>query len=72
MPVNVTKEVFQAITRVRNSGQCNMMDWRCVHAMLSELGEETAAYWLERNVSTYMRGLSQGFMVGEGYKGFLH
>ena len=71
MPVNVTEEVFQAITRVRNTGRCNMIDWRCVHAVLSELGEETAADWLESNVGTYIRGLSQGFVVGDSHGGFL-
>jgi len=49
-----------------------MIDWRCVHAVLSEFGEENAADWLESNVSAYIRGLSQGFVVGAGYKGFLH
>jgi len=72
MPVKVTKEVFLAITRVRDTSRCNMIDWRCVHAVLSEFGEENAADWLESNVSAYIRGLSQGFVVGDGYKGFLH
>jgi hypothetical protein len=72
MPVKVTEEVYQAIIRVRDAGRCNMIDWRCVHAALSELGEELAADWLESNVGTYIRGLSQGFVVGEGHKGFLH
>jgi hypothetical protein len=72
MPVRVTEEIFQAITRVRDTGQCNMIDWRCVHAALAALGEESAADWLESNVNSYIRGLSQGFVVGEGYKGFLH
>jgi hypothetical protein len=72
MPVNVTEEIFQAITRVRDTGRCNMIDWRCVHAVLSEIGENAAADWLESNVSAYIRGLSQGFVVGDRYEGLLH
>ncbi|MBI4961890.1 MAG: hypothetical protein HY913_01300 [Desulfomonile tiedjei] len=72
MPVTVAKEIFRAITRVRDNGRCNMMDWRCVYSVLSELGEDEAADWLESNVGAYIRGLSQGFAVSEGYKGLLH
>lgn len=72
MAVRVTDNIFEAITRVRATGRCNMVDWRCVHAVLLELGEDTAADWLESNVSAYVRGLSQGFEVGKDYKGFLH
>jgi len=72
MAVRVTDNIFEAIERVRATGRCNMVDWRCVHAVLLELGEEIAADWLESNVSAYLMGISQGFEVEKDYKGFLH
>jgi len=72
MAVRVTDNILEAIERVRATGRCNMVDWRCVHAVLVELGEETAADWLESNVSSYLKGLSQGFEVEKDHTGFLH
>jgi hypothetical protein len=72
MAVRVTDNTFKAIERVRATGRCNMIDWRCVHAVLVELGEEIAADWLESNVSAYLMGISQGFEVEKDHRGFLH
>jgi len=61
MPVKIEPGVYEALTKVMQRTCCNMIDWRCVHAALLEIGEEYAADWLESNVEAYIRGLSQGF-----------
>jgi len=61
MAVKIEPSVYEALTKVLERNCCNMIDWRCVHAALLELGEEYAADWLEANVEAYIRGLSQGF-----------
>jgi|GEM_PF-1830813 len=61
MPIPVSEQILDAIQAVARSGRCNMADWRCVHAALLDDDRCDAADWLESNVSTYLRGLYQGF-----------
>ena len=61
MAVETEKEIVEAIGAVRESGRCNMADWRSVHAALLDDGQERAAAWIEGNVGSYFRGLYEGF-----------
>ena len=72
MPVRIEPSVYEALMRVMQRNCCNMIDWRCVHASLLEVGEEYAADWLEANVEAYIRGLSQGFAPAESEPRTLH
>ena len=63
--VRVTREVFEGIEAVRQSGLTNMLDRPTVARLAGEMGYEESARWIQRYRDIYARAIFQGFEVHE-------
>ena len=59
--VAVSRDILQALMRIRAHGQCSMSDLPAVLAILDDLGEFQARNWIAANKPDYLRGVSAGF-----------
>jgi hypothetical protein len=59
--VTVTKEVLQALMKIRTHGPCSMSDIPAVLRFLSNIDEGKAIDWITANQPEYLRGVSVGF-----------
>jgi len=59
--VAVSRDILQALMRIRAHGQCSMLDLPAVFAFLDDLGEFQARNWITANKLDYLRGVSAGF-----------
>ena len=63
MAINVSKDVYDGLEKVRESGLTNMFDRIRVIQILSSWGEDEAAEWVNNNRDTYGKGIFEGFEV---------
>ena len=61
MSIQVTEDVLEGITAVRDCGATNMLDRPRVIELLDEMGFDQAAVWVSENQDLYSRGIFQGF-----------
>jgi hypothetical protein len=64
--VPVPREVFDGIEAVRRSGLTNMLDRPRVAELLTEMGFDEAAAWVEAHRDLYARAVFHGFEVTGG------
>lgn len=58
--VKITREIADAIEKVRESAVCNMLDRPCVTLELFKIWAHAAVVWVHENKTTY------GYMIFEG------
>ena len=63
MAINVSKDVYDGLEKVRESGLTNIFDRIRVIQILSSWGEDEAAEWVNNNRDTYGKGIFEGFEV---------
>lgn len=62
-PVTVSREVFEGIEAVRQSGATNMLDRPRVAELAQEMGFYATAAWVLENRELYARAIFHGFKV---------
>jgi hypothetical protein len=62
-PVEVTREVFEGIEAVRQSGLTNMLDRPVVAEIAGEMGFEASARWVREHRELCARAIFHGFEV---------
>ena len=65
MPINVSKEVWEGISFVRESGKVNMLDRPMVAKICMDMGFHEAALWVNDNRKLYSEGIFNGFEAVE-------
>lgn len=61
MAVEVPREVFEGLERVRVGGRSNMLDRPAVQRLAYENEDYAAVLWLEDNKELYAQGVFEGF-----------
>jgi len=64
--VRVSREVFEGIEAVRDSGLTNMLDRPVVAEIAEEMGFEESARWVREHRDLYARAIFHGFEVEGG------
>ena len=65
MGVRVSREVFEGIEAVRQSGLTNMLDRPQVAQLAEQMGFEASARWVRANRDLYAQAVFQGFEIQE-------
>ncbi len=63
--IKVPREILDTLTKVRNSGEVNMMNHKAVIDRLIEMGERDAAKWIIENKVNYIQGVMWNFAFEE-------
>jgi hypothetical protein len=66
MPVQVSPDVLEGITAVRDLGLTNMLDRNRVIEILRELEYTEAEKWVSENQKEYANGVFTGFEAKQG------
>jgi hypothetical protein len=65
MGVRVSREVFDGIEAVRQSGATNMLDRPKVAELAEAMGFEASARWVRENRDLYAQAVFEGFEIEE-------
>jgi hypothetical protein len=64
--IQVPQGVYDGICAVRDSGETNMFSYQDAIEIALVMGYDEAAAWMEDNKSSYVKGIFEGFEVGNG------
>lgn len=66
MAVEMPREVYEGLERVRRGGRTNMLDREAVQFYANENGDYATVLWLDDHRDLYAKGIFEGFEPEEG------